>query len=850
VIRGWIAGAVIAAAPALELQVAVAGTVTGTVYIDIDDSGSLSPGDRAIEGAAVYWETSRQAFTDAAGAFTIEAPDRAGMVWVRAPDGMSPAPVWSTAAADGQVIDLGLRPAAENRRPGFVQASDTHTGKRETGIDRLFSAADMMDAFAQAIDPDRPPMFVVVTGDVATGARVEHYEAIRDATSGMQVPFVPVPGNHDWYDNGANYRAHMGPPMYSFEAGGARFVVLNDNGDTAAWESFLAMDLTDADPGAPVVAFIHQPPRDAGLGVLAAAGVDHLFSGHWHSNMVIEHEGLVQYNTQPLYSGGIDTTPGGYRVVDLIDGGLEVRHHSVVSRGHARIVHPLGATCGVGDQLEILAAVELGAGEIEVTATVDGREVAMEPAGGWVWRATTDRPGVSSTIAIRARRGIEEVTDRTVYEPVACDAPETLGEWRQFQGNPANTGFTDREIEPPLINLWAAPVGGHVHGGSPVIADGRVFVSVSDFGGGTTGALVALDLLSGRELWRRTTGTSVRNAAAVSGEVVVVGRADGVVEGLEAATGELRWSVDLGAGLERNFGVLHAAPTVSDGVAYIGVHRRFAAIDTETGEIRWELDPATSTTLTSMAAAAVRGDEVTATVARGRQGMFTLSRDDGSERWRTSARTAVGVHASPVLGGAVVYVANARGEVIAMDIETGEARWTSNVVTTGEWDYAIVGTPALSRGKLFVPTQYDRLGALDVGNGSLVWSIEVDEAPIRTAHTRTVARSIGASPVVTGDVLWLAGADGVLRAVDPDTGDQLWQLDLGSPVTAGLAPAGQILVVATFDGTVRALVKYGELPPTGGCGCGASPEGGAVVLLVAMVWIYRRRRLTPVADSR
>jgi hypothetical protein len=40
-----------------------AGTVSGTVYIDRDGSGSLSPGDTAAEGIAVFWETERFAVT-------------------------------------------------------------------------------------------------------------------------------------------------------------------------------------------------------------------------------------------------------------------------------------------------------------------------------------------------------------------------------------------------------------------------------------------------------------------------------------------------------------------------------------------------------------------------------------------------------------------------------------------------------------------------------------------------------------------------------------------------------------------------------------------------------------------
>lgn len=830
--------------------IAAAGVVSGLVYIDEDGSGTPGPGEPGVAGVAVYWETDLRVVTDELGRFSIQVPDRDGMIWARVPGGFSPSPVWQAIAGGQGEADLGLTPMAIGR-PAFIHASDTHMGKKELGLDRRFSSTDLIDAMQQAIDPDDPPMFFAITGDIAAGTEQEHYDAILEAKSQITIPFVPVPGNHDWYDGGDAYRANLGPPMYSFSAGGARFVVLNDNGDTAAWQRFLALDLADATENQ-VIAFIHQPPPDADLDTLAAAGVDVLLSGHWHSNMVIERGGLIELNTQPLYSGGIDTTPGGYRIIELVAGGIDVRHHNVVNRGHARIVYPRGTVCG--PVTEILAAIEMGAGDLEVRATIDGRTVPLEPAGGWVYRAALEGPAGGGTIQLRARRGVDELAESVDWQPVTCAEPEVLGEWPQLQGNPGHTGYTSRPIAPPLAPLWTTAVGGHVHGGSPVVAGGRVFVSVSDFAAGD-GGLVALDLMTGAELWRRKTGASVRNAAAVAGDVVVIGRADGVVEGLEVESGELRWSVDLGEGLTANQSVLHAAPAVADGVIYIGVHRRFAAIDASTGEVLWQRDPADGLTLSSLAAAAVGDEIVVGTVARGESGLFVWARDSPGlfagfagltrERWRTSASTAIGAHASPVIDGDSVYVANAMGAVVALDITSADEHWRAPIIAAGEWDYGIVATPALSAGKLFVPTQYDRLAALDTSDGSIVWTLEVAESPLRPSHTRTVTGAVGASPVVSGDVLWVGASDGVLLALDPSTGDELWRADLGSPITSGAAPAGDLLIVATYDGTVRAMMpvptEVAEEEPSSGCACTTTGSGGALALFFLAVWFLRQQ---------
>jgi outer membrane protein assembly factor BamB len=194
------------------------------------------------------------------------------------------------------------------------------------------------------------------------------------------------------------------------------------------------------------------------------------------------------------------------------------------------------------------------------------------------------------------------------------------------------------------------------------------------------------------------------------------------------------------------------------------------------------------------------------------------------------------MHASPVAGADLVYLANAEGDVRALSLATGEIVWTTSLVSAGNWDYAIVGTPVLAENRLFVPTHYRHLAALDASSGEVQWQIEAGESRLPVAHSSTIARSFSGSPVFAGGVLWVGGADGALRALQPESGDELWRLDLGSPITAGLAPAGEVLFVATYDGTLRAMARRGELPERSGCGCaGGGNNGAPVSLLLALI---------------
>jgi hypothetical protein len=341
--------------------------VTGVVYADADGDGQVSPGDQPIAGAYVVWETERFAETDASGRFELVAPGP-GQVWVRVPDGFEPSPVWATVEDGAGEAQVGfvLTPSRATGKTRFVHAADTHVG--------IVNAADVGSALAQATAGDPPLHFLTITGDITQGNEPAEFEALADALEGIDVPFVPVPGNHDWNDGGANYRRYLGPPMYSFDAGGAHFVVLNEGSEgKAPMVDFLAADTALLSGERLVIALMHFPPAlagapgypgDAGLvDALADAGVDYLFTGHWHTNRVMPHdEGFVEFNTQPMVNSGVDLTPGGYREVTRVGDQLVITHHTTVREPVVALAQPRPGACVDAGSVDIVASVELGHG--------------------------------------------------------------------------------------------------------------------------------------------------------------------------------------------------------------------------------------------------------------------------------------------------------------------------------------------------------------------------------------------------------------------------------------------------------------------------------------------------------
>lgn len=829
-------------------------TVEGTVYADLDGDGVYSFRDEPVPGVSVWWETHTVAVTDANGRYELQVPAD-GIVWAATPDGFAPEPSWREVrilAGDAE-IDLPLVASERTGPVVFVQASDLHIGT--VGI------APTREALRQAIDMTPPPHFLVVTGDLSDLSEDAEFAAVEALLSEIPVPFVPVPGNHDLYDGGPAYRRRFGPPMYAFEAGGVHFVVLNFAASPTDQATFVRryLSLVGGDPL--VIAFTHVPPSAALAAELEDAGVDVLFDGHLHSNRVTREGGMLEITTQTLVLGGIDYTPGGYRVVVAGGAGLAIEHRAVVDRPVATVVHPRGIGCVPAGRMHLLAAVELGGGVPSVVARVDGGPpLELAPVGGWAWSATVEDlvPGAHVVrLEVTSPSGRFHVDERAFCAEPAGAAPPLL-DWPQLGGSAAHRGAIDHLPPFPPRALWAAAVGGHLRGGSPIVVDGRVVVPVIDLADGAAGGIVALDAATGEALWDVRVGASVHNAPAAAGGLVVFASADGLVRAVDAADGVLVWSVPLGIDDERLGRWLYAAPVVHDGRVFIGTPRDFVALDLATGEALWRTVPAPGSAWgMTFSAAAIDAQVGLASFGRSLDGLLGWAAEDGAERWRLPRPAALAMHASPVLDDGIAYVAYGGGELLAVDASSGRTVWSRALYpSNGSLSNGLFGTPAISRGRLFVPTPIGVFLALDASTGETLWMQGVGPSVVHPLPYGLADRAYLASPAVTGPFVWAGGADGVLRAFDVVTGELRWSGDLGAPILSGIVPAGGLLVVGTFDGVVRAFATAERATPNEmmlGCGCrvasrgdAGAGRGGAPALAVPLAWalvpIARRRR--------
>jgi outer membrane protein assembly factor BamB len=760
-------------------------------------------------------------------------------------------------AGGDRTVDVAVRPASASGPLGFVVASDTHAGI--AGM----PAEDQAFALEQATSIEPRPHFIAVTGDITQSNRPEQFAIVKDAIAAIDTPYVPVPGNHDWYDGGAAYRLHFGPPSYAFNAGGVHFIVLNDADSLAGRLAFVARDLAILGAkDATIVALMHAPPGDDLVAPLAAHGVDMLLTGHLHANRVLVHDALVEYNTQPLAMGGIDLTPAGYRLITLDAAGeLRVEHRTIVNQPLLRIVSPVPGQLVEPCRVPIVVALEAGAAVESIQARAGDVRAPLAHQGAWTHASEplalcdpgAHRVAVEATLA--GGGVLRDEVEFVVGQPLTAGtiegaAPEVELESALLEGMAVSSTAERVAAGDSFESRWVSSLGGHVASGAPVLADGRLYVPVSDFADGAAGGVVALDSATGETLWQARVGFSVRSAVAAAAGVVVFAANDGTVHAVDAASGDELWSYTLAADVAPAWRSIYSAPVIADGVVFAGVRSELAALQLHTGQLLWSVVPIESPGyFASHATPVVAMGRLIVAFDRGDQGLMAFDTETGQLVWQTGALVVQGMQGSPTISGDVAIVVNELTEVRAIGLASGATRWSTRLDERAfTWGHHAVATPADGDGQVFVATQLGELYALDADNGRVRWSAKADRALVRTSHYTGETPAFGAAPAVTAGAIWAGSPDGMLRALTSD-GRELAAIDLGVPITASPVLDGRVVYVASYDGTVRALAAADRDRTGGGCGVGGRGPGPAGALALAIALLVRRR-LAPARDSQ
>ena len=319
--------------------------------------------------------------------------------------------------------------------------------------------------------------------------------------------------------------------------------------------------------------------------------------------------------------------------------------------------------------------------------------------------SVTDVDGDTDTVVESVDSGVRWT--RRLSPPVSSAA--TVADGTVYVGGATETGGGVVAVDADSgQTVWRRPLDGFVAGGPTVVAD-TLYAAV----GGETGELVALDTETGTPRWRLSTG-SIRSAPTVVDGVVYAGSYDHTLYAVDAATGDVVWTVT-----PEGYGL--TAPTVVDGTVYVGSGRpgRLLAVDAADGTVEW----ATRTAGWVRSAPTVVDGVVYAGDDGGK--LSAVATDTGVPVWQYDADDTVAT--AVTVADDTVYVGSDDGRLHAVADENGTPVWRHQ---TGA---PVSAAPTVAADRVYVGTN-ESLHVVDAAAGTTVWELQTD-APVHAAPT-------------------------------------------------------------------------------------------------------------------
>ncbi len=252
------------------------------------------------------------------------------------------------------------------------------------------------------------------------------------------------------------------------------------------------------------------------------------------------------------------------------------------------------------------------------------------------------------------------------------------------------------------------------------------------------------------------------------------------------------WKVSVGNGLGKDdvrlppaIGEQRVTAASRDGV--------LLSLQRENGKPVWK--KSTGLPLTSGPAAAY--GVVAVATAKGELALF--SEADGALKWKVPVGAAV--LARPALARDCVIVLAADGVVHALELETGEQRWTYNT-TVPPLSLHANAAPLIDEDTVYVATAGGKLVSLDLKTGVAAWDIRVASNSGRSELER-MNDVVGDLLLPDASTLYSVGYQSQLTAVDVASGRRRWQFDVSS-VNALAEGLGNVYVTDT-EGNVLAV---------------------------------------------
>jgi outer membrane protein assembly factor BamB len=169
-------------------------------------------------------------------------------------------------------------------------------------------------------------------------------------------------------------------------------------------------------------------------------------------------------------------------------------------------------------------------------------------------------------------------------------------------------------------------------------------------------------------------------------------------------------------------------------------------------------------------------------------GLFAFDPETGQEQWYVPAGNLI--LPAPTYADGVVYFGDSGGHVYAVDPETKNIKpgWPF------EAKNAVWASPLVAEGRVYVAAMDHHLYSLDADSGELIWE-------------QNVGGAMAASPLLEDGILYVGAFDGKMHAFRADTGERVEAFDFQAEnwIWSEALLADGKLYVTSLDGRLYAL---------------------------------------------
>ncbi|MGD0782509.1 MAG: PQQ-binding-like beta-propeller repeat protein, partial [Candidatus Aminicenantales bacterium] len=459
----------------------------------------------------------------------------------------------------------------------FAVIADTHVG--EDG------AADGLRTVVEAVKAQPGIRFVVLDGDLTEKGRDDEFAEFKAILAGLTVPAHVLPGNHDlhWMGyGGEGFRTALGESRFVFQEGGAAFVGLGagDLGHFAPDDlEWLAEAIRRLPPDLDLFFFVHFPPSmidnwDRARNILCPHRII-VISGHVHADSKREEGGVPVFTVRAALAGtgrpGFDVFEIGSDAVtaeSIVDGRPspawgQIRKTEWKSASSAAPAAPLAGSARVLWKTDLktrLLAGPVSDGKLVFLADLFGRIHCFDAKGSLRWTYEGRSPFISRPVVFKKLLYAASSDGRVMKLDADSGRLAASADFPDRFTAPL-AAYEDKQVKVPrllagtasgrlicinlfnMTDVWTSDAAKGAIQSRPLVAEGKAIFGAWD------GGAHAVDIETGRELWRWTENDNFYYSPAGSAPAAAAGRVffscpDGFVSAVDQASGRTIWRVN------------------------------------------------------------------------------------------------------------------------------------------------------------------------------------------------------------------------------------------------------------------------------------------------------------------